>query len=542
MEHPSLLKNLVDHAKTSPYKKAIYVLNNNDIHQIDSHIDYISLLNCAYLLAEKIKQQTHQGDRVLLCYPTGIDFVIAFYACLIAEVIAVAVAVPSNSGLIKKFESIKNDCEPSLILTDNKTNDDCIQSTTTLQVITTDEAHTAHTSPLKNIILPQLHLDDLAFLQYTSGSTTEPKGVMISHGNLIDNITKMSRVFDGKKESIGLKWIPHTHDMGLIGSFLHSVHQGAEIYFMSPLSFIRRPLSWLVALSTYKIDMTGCPCFGLKMCLDQMNPEKINDLDLSHLRTLIVGSEPISTDVVTDFFNQLAPTGLSMKAFAPSYGLAESTLMVSSRRGLQTIEQHPTALVSCGKSYQDLQIVSLKTNRPCAEQEVGEIWLHGKSVAQGYWNNPLETQEQFQATLEDDPRAYFKTGDLGFLYQHELYLVGRHKEVIIIHGMNYYPQDIEQIVIASDPLLSKASCAVFHWPIKNSSTESFVVLIKPSKKLTEENKTSLLITIKKHILKEIQLIPHDIQWVDVNFPKTTSGKLQRTACKALYKECHAEPA
>ena len=343
----------------------------------------------------------------------------------------------------------------------------------------------------------------------------------------------MTLAFKGTKDSIGLKWIPHTHDMGLIGSFLHSIHKGAEIYLMSPLSFIRRPMSWLKALSKYKVEITGCPCFGLKMCLDHLTQEEAKQLNLSHLRYIIVGSEPIVSQVVIDFFNQLQVAALSPNSFAPSYGLAESTLMVSSRTGLYLNNNN---MVSCGTTYQTVKIIQAGTNTCCADGETGEIWLHGASVAQGYWGNSSESMQNFNAQIENDARLFYKTGDLGFLYQNELYITGRLKDLIIIHGLNYYPQDIEELVLSCDDRLKSASCAVFRWFNPTQSAESFVVLVRSNKKLSDETQQDLIIQIKKQILKMFQLIPHDIQFIKFSIPRTTSGKIQRNMCEQYYKE------
>ena len=231
MEHHNLLESLAYHAKTQPTKHAIYLLNFNDIHTIDQQITYQDLYIAVNQLAHNLKETIEPGQRVLLCYPTGLDFVIAFYACLMAKAIAVAVTVPSNIGLMHKLEAINKDCTPSLILTDSKTNVLFHESNLTTPLVVFEATLKLEETTIPTA-LPNIAPHDIAFLQYTSGSTTSPKGVMISHANLMDNIPKMSLAFDGTKDSIGLKWIPHTHDMGLIGSFLHSVHKGAEIYLM----------------------------------------------------------------------------------------------------------------------------------------------------------------------------------------------------------------------------------------------------------------------------------------------------------------------
>ena len=556
MKQNHLLERLAYFAACQPEKIAISVLNSQDIDVIDTQLTYLALYQSVCRLTQVIASKTKPSDRVFLCYPTGTDFAIAFYACLMARVIAVAITVPSNLSLVNKGLAMLDDCKPTLLLTDRDTQDKYIHSSPLAQLnaLITNEIEPAPSWDIADTPMPTLHAEDIAFLQYTSGSTACPKGVMISHGNLVDNIMKMSHAFEGTRESIGLNWLPHTHDMGLIGSFLHSVYQGAEIYLMSPASFIRRPMSWLKALSKYNIEITGGPSFSLKLCTDHFSPNQMTGLDLQHLRYIIVGSEPISHAVVRDFLDALAPFGLSAQAFAPSYGLAEATLMVSTRVGLHlnTLDYsalnhdrisppdqastHSTAFVSCGTPGQTIQIVSGDIPRVCLENEVGEVWLHGDNVAQGYWQKEEENQHHFNATLPNDDRRYFRTGDLGFLHQNELYIVGRIKDIIIINGLNHYPEDIEKTVLLADETLHPATCAAFSWRETHDATDQFIILIRPHKRLPDESKAMLTLKIKQQLLKAYQLVPYDIQFVTASLPKTTSGKIQRNACKPLYLE------
>lgn len=558
MQQGMLLENLALYAITQPEKIAVNVLNASDINVIDAKITFHELFTSVYNLAQIIKKQSSIGDRVLLCYPTGLDFIIAFYACLWAKVIAVAVVVPSNEGLIKKFNAIAANSTPTLLLTDSKTFDGCIHKQVGCEAfnrLVTDALELTAPVSIDGLMYPDIQLSEIAFLQYTSGSTAAPKGVMISHGNLIANINDMTEAFNGTSDSIGLNWLPHTHDMGLIGSFLHSVHKGAVIYLMSPTSFIRRPLMWLQALSRYRVEITGAPCFALQLCIEMLSDEKIKSLDLQSLRYIIIGSEPISNEVVNKFYDKLMPAGLSKQALAPSYGLAEATLMVSSQKGLNTLTLdykalsrnvvkiantaclHTITLLSCGRPYLAAQIVSFENHLPCSDNTVGEIWLQGAAIAKGYWQNALETQHHFKAMLNGaEDELYFRTGDLGFLHQGELYVVGRLKEVIIINGLNYYPEDIEHAALLCDGNLHRATCVAFQWRAKDAVTDGFVVLLNTRKRLSDELYAMLTIKIKKQLLKEFQLVPHDVQFTNMTLPKTTSGKLQRMACKQLYIE------
>lgn len=534
MKEQNILYNLLKFAKEKPNKIAVSLLNNDDINQIDQQITYKDLFQAVLQLAEWLKIRTCPGDRVILCYPTGIDFIVAFYACLWARVIAVAVIVPSNALLLNKFLSIYADCNPTLVLTDKNTQSLCEKSIHETPIF----APHMQQIEILSYCLPEILPDEIAFLQYTSGSTANPKGVMISHRNLMHNIVSIAKAFNSKEASVGVNWLPHTHDMGLIGSFLHSVFMGATLYLMSPFTIIRRPIAWLQALSKYRATITGGPCFMLKMCLDSLTEDKLNALDLRALEYIIVGSEMINADLVADFFDKLAKVGLSSNAFAPAYGLAEATLMVSARTGSLThaAKNRQYGIVSCGKPYQNVKIVSLKTNTICPEPEVGEIWVDGLSIARGYWQNEQATALAFNARLDADSNNYFKTGDLGYIYQGELYLVGRVKDVIIINGVNYYPEDLERTIMSSDELMQHTSCAVFRWRLETHITDNFVVFIRASKRVNALQRESLILKIRKQLLKDYQLTPYDILFVNFSLPKTTSGKIKRHECAALFAE------
>lgn len=540
MNARNVLSLLVQHATAQPNKIAIYVIDRTEITMIAEKISYYELWLEVQTLAGLLKTKTVVGDRVMLCYPTGIDYVVAFYACLWAQVIPVTVTAPSNAGLLKKFRAIHTDCSPRFVLTDTIT---LALLDNICQVMATDVLAKSEVLETDILPLPTIHPSDLAFLQYTSGSASSPKGVMVSHSNLIHNLDAMAQAFNSQKDWVGVNWLPHTHDMGLVGSFLHSVYKGAEIYLMSPSMIIRRPLSWLKAASYYRANITGGPCFMLQMCLDHWHEDHVKDLDLSAMKHIVVGSEPINESVVRDFFRALESKGLSPEAFTPAYGLAEATLMVSARRGLTMLScanhSHPIMMlaVSCGTPYQNILVVSPDTGRLCLENETGEIWINGPSLAQGYWQNDEETKASFGARLNHGDATYFKTGDLGFLNRNELYVVGRIKEVIIINGVNYYPQDIECCVLASHEALRDASSVVFRWrQDERAVVDEFVVLVKSNKRGFGEDQETLITAIKKQILKTYHLVPFDVRFVPFGFPKTTSGKLQRYACASLYKD------
>lgn len=537
MSTPNILSILEQHAITQPNKYAVYLINSRDITLIDAKITYKELWLEVSKLAYVIKSKTIKGDRVVLSFPTGIDYVIAFYACIKAQVIPVTLTVPTNLLLVEKFLAIIADCNPKLILTERNTLHNSMLATleASAKILVVDDY--SEDENFDDGSLPNINQSDLVFLQYTSGSLSNPKGVMISHANLMDNLDVMSTGFNSQADWVGVNWLPHTHDMGLVGSFLHSIYKGAEIYLMPPSMIIRRPLSWLQAVSFYRATITGGPCFMLKLCLDNWDENKTNNFDFSALKHIVVGSEPINEGLVRDFLNLLEDKGLSKEAFTPAYGLAEATLMVSARTSLKSIHKSEYSnypIVSCGKLYQNVRIVDVVSGVDCLENQIGEIWINGPSVAHGYWQNSKQTQDSF--ITDEKGKTYFKTGDLGFLVDNELYIAGRIKEVIIINGVNYYPQDLERSVLAANELLQNTSCVVFRWRPQEAIVDSFVVLIKAGKFFTDDIQNLLITDIKKYLLKTYHLVPFDIKFVSFNFPKTTSGKLQRFSCAKLYKE------
>jgi amino acid adenylation domain-containing protein len=404
---------------------------------------------------------------------------------------------------------------------------------------------------------PNISYDTLAFLQYTSGSTSQPKGVMLSHGNLIHNLGAIQRGFQIDSSGAGVFWLPSYHDMGLIGGILEPIYIGAQSNLMSPVSFLQRPFRWLEAISKYKATISGAPNFAYDLCVDKITPEQIETLDLSSWTLAFCGAEPIRPETLERFSRTFELCGFRNTSFYPCFGMAESTLIVSGGDGparprtltidrksleqdkviLATIDdENSMAMVNCGKSIIDQRIVIVNPNtlKECATDEVGEVWVTGPSVAQGYWGLEEETKNHFQAHVANTGDGPFlRTGDLGFLHEGELFITGRLKDLIIIHGSNHYPQDIEMTAESSHAALQAGSGAAFS--VTDAGKEKLVIVQEVTRQNRNPNIEEVTSAVRQAIAEK-----HDLQVFAIvlvkpmSIPKTSSGKIQRRATKNAF--------
>jgi thioester reductase-like protein len=499
------------------------------------------------------KAEFSPGDRVLLAYPPGLEIICAFFACVRLGLIPVPVYPPSAQGLdssVQKMDFIAQDCGAKAVLTDLSSywsyqvnlsrNNPGIAA---LRWLTSDDAETNRADDF-----PVIH-NEIVFLQYTSGSTDHPKGVMVTHENILSNFTN---VVDHLP--VGVSWLPQYHDMGLIGYYLFFAIKGGTTYGFSPADFIQRPALWLEAITKYKGTATSAPDFAFAYCLQEgkITDNVLETLDLSSLRFLMTAAEPIRPDVYYSFLEKFKPAGLKPEAFFGAYGLAEFTLAVSnygktsiyadtgSLKNGQVLIKNPdeittpfTSLMSCGKPLPDtvLKIVSTDAHHiELPERQVGEIWLKGQSKCKGYWNRPELTKKIFGAELKGDTDQWLRTGDLGFLHGGELYLCGRIKDLIIIRGLNYYPQDIEAI-IEQDPLI-RSNCTVAFSNADNDGEKLVVVAgLKNLRKVP--NAGEIQVRINRYFginASEIVFVPAR------TISKTSSGKIRRNETKQAYKK------
>ncbi|HEX9840752.1 MAG TPA: amino acid adenylation domain-containing protein [Anaerolineales bacterium] len=502
------------------------------------------------------------GERALLLYPPGLDYIASFFGCLYASVTAVPAYPPRLNRPVPRIQSIVADSHASFALT-------------TSTILTSIEQRFAHTPGLQILHWlnteqtpqgleadwrdPDITSDTLAFLQYTSGSTRKPKGVMLSHGNLMHNLKAIQQGFQIDSSAAGVFWLPSYHDMGLIGGILEPMYVGGTSTLMSPVSFLQRPVRWLEAITRFRGTTTGAPNFAYDLCVDKVTPEQLETLDLSSWTLAFCGAEPIRPETLERFAQAFEVCGFQRSAFYPCYGLAESTLLVSGgdgpseprtltldRKALERdrvlpaspIMRETQTMISCGQAIIDQKIVIADptTMARCDSNQVGEIWVSGPSVARGYWGLRDETRRTFQAHLVDTREgAFLRTGDLGFMQNGELYITGRLKDLIIIHGSNHYPQDIELTVESSHPALQPGAGAAFS--VAEDGKECLVIV----QEVTRQHRKTDLIEVVSAIRQAVAE-KHDLQIFAIvlvkpmSIPKTSSGKIQRQACKKAFVE------
>ncbi len=435
-------------------------------------ITYAQLDQQARRIAALLQQHAGVGAHALLLYPPGIEYIAAFLGCLYAGVVAVPAYPPSSQRSFVRIHAIARDAQASLVLSTQQIRlkgERWLEQLPELERLTwlTTDGDSLSSDYSYRMFEPDLRA--LAFLQYTSGSTSTPKGVMVSHGNLMHNSRMMCERWGHNQESVGVSWLPIFHDMGLIAGVLQPLYAGFPAILMSPVAFMQSPLRWLQTISHFKGTTSCAPNFAFELCARRVTDEELLTLDLSTWSIAVNGAEPIRADTVERFIKKFEPCGFRPSALTPGYGLAEGTLMVSSTaRDAQAslfsvdkkcLEQHQVrpvlpgednalTLVGCGfpSADQVVAIVQPETHTLCAPDEIGEIWLAGPSVTHGYWQRPLETAETFHARLaEAEEGAFLRTGDLGFVHHGELFVTGRLKDLIIVRGRNYYPQDIELV-------------------------------------------------------------------------------------------------
>ncbi|HEU4325737.1 MAG TPA: fatty acyl-AMP ligase [Roseiflexaceae bacterium] len=502
------------------------------------------------------------GERALLLFHPGLEYIAAFFGCLYAGVVAVPAYPPRPNRPMPRIEAIVRDARASTVLTTRALQDEIEQrfeqqpQLRLLRYLATDSLAPEAADAWHP---PAIGGEHVAFFQYTSGSTATPKGVMVSHRNLLVNSELIRCAFDHSPESRVLLWLPPYHDMGLIGGIVHPLYTGFPMLLMSPLLFLQRPLRWLDAIGRYGIQTSGGPNFAFELCIDKIRPEQRALLDLSSWRLAFNGAEPVRADTLARFNEAFGPCGFRPEAWYPCYGLAEATLFVTGGQvsalpaqiaiDTAALEQGRAAepgdgpsrtLVSSGVPWLDggVVIVDPTTALPCPEGQIGEVWVAGASVAQGYWNRPEDNT--FQARLADGSAGPFlRTGDLGFLRAGELYVTGRIKDLIIVEGRNHYPQDIELTVERSHPAIRPGCVAAF--AIEVNGVERLAVVAELDRQARPRGQqdeadaelAELPRALRQAIVQQHELQAHTVLLIKTGtLPKTSSGKVQRHACRA----------
>ena len=524
----------------------------------ESRITYEELELRARAIAATLSPQAAAGERALLFYSGGLDFIAAFWGCVYAGVVAVPVFPARLHRQIPRLLAIAADSEAKFVLTTAKIRrqaEDLFKRAPelkTLQWLATDDLPAANVDERPDLATT---LDTLAFLQYTSGSTATPRGVMVTHGNLLHNLACLRDVFEFSPESVGVTWLPHFHDMGLIGGLLQPIYAGGEMIVMPPSSFLQRPIRWLAAATRYRATTMVAPNFAYELCVQKISPEQRSALDLSSVKVALCGAEPVRPDTLSQFANAFGPFGFRQEAFRPAYGLAEATLIVSGhseggapftsrvvaeelrRNRIKPAEEAATGsrvLAGCGGIAPDLKvaIVDPETLAPCASDRIGEIWVSGPSVALGYWRRPDETKETFGVHMASGEGPFLRTGDLGFLDHGRLFITGRLKDLIIIRGSNHYPQDLEHTVERSHRALRPACGAAFSMDV--DGTERLVIVQEVNDRATVPNE-DVVAAIRRALTESHEVHPDAIVLIEPrSIARTSSGKIQRYACREAF--------
>ena len=569
----TLVDVLRNRAMEQPHQTVYNFLVDGETEEIS--LTYGQLEQKAKAIAAYLQSVCSPQDRVLLLFPAGLDYITAFFGCLYAGVIAIPAYPPRPNRSLNRIYNILQNAQTNVALTTS----DTLQSLSRqLEGTPVQDLRWITTDTIDNNIAtywyePDLDEDSIAFLQYTSGSTAEPKGVKIAYKNLLHNLEAIHRCFRHSTQSRGVIWLPPYHDMGLIGGVLQPLFGDFPVTLMSPLMFLQNPLRWLKAISGDRATTSGGPNFAYDMCVRKFKPEQLRGLDLSSWQVAFNGAEPINHETLNSFAETFAPYGFDYSAFYPCFGMAEATLIISGGskhtavvtktvRG-KALEQnkiaiadenepHPHTLVSCGRSLFDqrIAIANPETLISCKPGEVGEIWVSGSSIAQGYWRQPQISEATFNAYLKDTNEGPFlRTGDLGFIDQGELFFTGRLKDMIVIKGRNHYPQDIEKTVQETTSWIRPSCVASFS--IELQGEEKLVVLAEVERTYWSKNRSkdsngrsaaketisvkNLTQSIRREISKNHDLQTHSILLLKPgSLPKTSSGKIQRHACRTEF--------
>ncbi|GEM46876.1 fatty acyl-AMP ligase [Deinococcus cellulosilyticus] len=541
---------LVQHAETFADKPIYLFLEDGE--EIKEQITYQQLKDRAAALAVTLRQHHPEGSRVLLLYPSCIDYMVAFFGCLAAGMVAVPIFPPRSSKHNQRLLTVMQDSGATVALT-TRSQLALMQGHAQglleqVHLVCTDEVDAALSSQWSP---PEITLETLAFLQYTSGSTGDPKGVMVTHGNLLYNQQMLQTSFHPDEDTVYVTWLPIYHDMGLMGNMLHAFWAGGMCYFMTPAVFLRRPLCWLTAISRYRATISGAPNFAYQLCTDRIKEAQKEGLDLRSWKVAFNGAEPVRHSTLQAFQKAFASCGFQSKAFVCCFGMAESTLIatggtpfeepifltvdpVALSRKQVVVAEDGITLVACGRALleETVRIIHPETLQECEADEVGEIWLTGKHVCKGYYGRPEATRETFEAMLDGSP--HLRTGDLGFVHGGQLYVAGRLKDTIILNGVNHYPQDIEATIETADPAIRGAGVAVF--ALQGELSEKVVAVAEVERTLMRSiQPAELTLKIRQKVLEAHDLMVSEVVLIlPMSLPKTSSGKVQRSLTRQMY--------
>lgn len=562
-------KTLVDAVCFNASLKPEFVIYNelSSKGEVKEYLTYRELLVRARALAALACQCTQPGDRALILLPIGVNFVIAFLACALAGLVAVpsypfrvsAKADGSNRNT-DRIVSIVEDATPCLVFCDKVMMERKFElSRISLLFEQMQWMVVADVMMSGPVAFDRRDVNEIAFLQYTSGSTGTPKGVMVSQENLISAFADMDGSNQHDEASVMVTWVPAYHDMGLIYGLLTPLYFGFVIYSLVPAVVLQQPICWLQAISKFRGTHSAAPNFAYELCVKKITLDMKSELDLSSWRSSSNGAEPVRPTTLMKFYDAFKCCGLADNTVLPGYGLAEATLKVTSTRqgrpakqlwvdadayeqgGVVICEEalegkNHSCLQSCGQSDigADIRIVNAVTLDECRSNEVGEIWVNSTSVAMGYWNRPEITNQVFDACLRNGGGPYLRTGDLGFVFDSELYISGRIKDVIIRNGRNIYPQDLEQTAEQSHLALRAGRCCAFG--IETPAGEQIVVVAEIERAERYHVQSDAVVRDIQEAIARV----HELSLMDIvlmrsgTLPLTSSGKVQRALTRAEY--------
>ena len=521
-------------------------------------LTYGELFRRARAVAAGLQQRGVFGQRVLLVFDSGLDFVTALWGCLLAGATAVPVVPPDPLRLrrtLPRLQAIVADALPAAVLTASDNERQVVlqamgASARSIEAVEMAALFAADGSRWQP---PPIEDDSPAVLQYTSGSTGTPRGVLLSHRNVLSSVAAMCR--EDVPNAVGVTWLPPHHDFGLIGGMLLPVYAGRETIFMPSAAFVQRPLRWLSAISRYRGTTSGAPNFAYELCSRKVRPQELDGIDLSSWRVAVVGAEQVRSGALAEFAAKFAAAGFRPEAFLPAYGLAEAVLNVTSGRwfdlrvercfsrrhlaegrAIPAAETAPDAwrLVGCGRPWkgQTVEIVDPSALSRCRADTVGEIWVQSPNVALGYWNRPQESRATFDAFTADGDGPFLRTGDLGFFHEGELFVVGRIKEMIVIRGRNYYPHDIEAAVARGHSSLRHGGGAAFACEMGGAER---VVIVHEVRRGPEFDPEQVMAAIRRELAAEFFLAPGAVVLIPGGaLPRTNSGKIARAVCRSSF--------
>ncbi len=548
-------------AETRPEHAALVFLADGETET--GRLSYAGLERCARIFAAHLQAKGLSGQAVLLMLPSGMHYVVAFLGSLYAGAIPVPAYPPANSIHTERLAQIVKDCDAKGVVFSNASRHDDIRTRLTEFL---PQGIQCGFLPVEELLEkqelewrePVLTHDTLAYLQYTSGSTSQPRGVMVTHGNLLEHCRHLQQGLQQDHDDVYVTWLPLFHDLGLIAGILQPLYLGATSVLMPSMAFLQRPVRWLDAISRYRGTSASAPNFAYELCATTLDEEQRKGLDLSSWSIALNGAEPVRASTIQKFCESFASCGFRPEAMNPAYGLAEATLTVSygarltapsmcevdadaleHKQFLPASGQGKTrVLVGSGRSWLDIRtaIVDPDTGRVCGEGEIGEIWVHGLTVADGYWQRPEQSAMTFRARLPDGDGPFLRTGDLGALHQGMLYVTGRIKDLIIIRGRNHYPQDIEQTVCPAHAALEDGHGAAFS--IEAEGDERLVIVQEIRRAWRKRfDGDEVVQAIRSLVAEQHGVSVHAVLLLKpASVHITSSGKIQRQACRKDYLE------